>query len=316
MQRTFRIALSLIAAFVILLSCSSERNVAALAIDDSSESLADLPISEEYNGMGGVDTVFANSQLEGFFEQAKAIPDLYYELYTVQDGDIILDIANRFGVSQDAIITLNNLRSTRTMRVGQILKIPSIDGILYTAQNGDTPESIANQYRVSLEKIAIVNNMADNRIEVGARIFLPDARLDSETLLEINGEHFSNPIRASYYITSNYGWRNNPFSGNRTFHNGVDMACPTGTSVYATMAGDVIATGYSPTYGNYVKIRHHSGYESMYAHMSQILTSAGSYVTSKTCIGLVGNTGKSTGPHLHFTVLKNNSSTNPTLLWD
>ncbi len=277
---------------------------------------AETSEASEYSGMGGVDTAILSGQLDELLEKPEIIPELYYELYTVQSGDMVGEIAVRFGVSQDAIISLNKMRNTRSLQIGQILKIPTIDGILYTTREGDTPESIADQYRISLEKIAIVNNIADNRLEAGLQIFLPDARLDWVTLQEINGDLFKKPLRAGYWISSRYGWRDNPFSGKRTFHNGIDMACPTGTPIYAAMDGTVIAAGYSDTYGNYVTISHHSGYQTMYAHMSQILTSNGQYVTTNTRIGLVGSTGQSTGPHLHFTVFKNRSSTNPTLLWN
>ena len=143
---------------------------------------------------------------------------------------------------------------------------------------------------------------------------MPDAKLDKITLQEINGDLFKSPLRGGYWISSRYGWRNNPFSGKRTFHNGVDMACPTGTPIYAAMNGTVIAAGYNATYGNYVTLSHHSGYQTLYAHMSKILVSNGQQVSTSTRIGLVGSTGQSTGPHLHFTVFKNKSSTNP-MLW-
>ena len=292
---------------------------AALAVKvelDSSMSLAeDAADAPDYGGMGGVDTAILSGQLDELMEKPEIIPELYYELYTVQKGDMVGRIAERFGVSQDAIISVNKLRNTRSLQIGQILKIPTIDGILYTTREGDTPESIADQYRISLEKIAIVNNIPDNRLEAGLKIFLPDAKLDWLTLQEINGDLFRNPLRAGYWISSRYGWRDNPFSGKRTFHNGVDMACPTGTPIYAAMDGTVIAAGYSATYGNYVTLRHHSGYQTLYAHMSKILVSNGQHVTSNSRVGLVGSTGQSTGPHLHFTVFKNKSSTNPQLLW-
>lgn len=102
----------------------------------------------------------------------------------------------------------------------------------------------------------------------------------------------------------------------RTFHNGIDMATSRGSAVYAALDGKVTATGYDVTYGNYVIISHHSGYQSMYGHLQSILTTRGSYVTTSTRIGTVGNTGQSTGPHLHFTVYKNRSTMNPAALWN
>ena len=224
---------------------------------------------------------------------------LYYRAYSVKQGDMVGTIASECGVSQDAIISLNKLKNTRTLQIGQILKIPSIDGISYTVKKGDTPESIADKYKISLEKPASI-------------IFLPDAKLDWATLQEINGDLFKRPLHSSYYITSRYGWRDNPFlNGKRSFHNGMDMAAPKGTSVYAALNGQVIATGYSTVYGNYVMIRHHSGYQTLYGHLNTILTSKGSFVSASSKIGTVGNTGMSTGPHLHFTVYRNGATINP-----
>ena len=89
------------------------------------------------------------------------------------------------------------------------------------------------------------------------------------------------------------------------------MACPKGTPIYPSMDGVVTATGYNSTYGNYVIIQHHSGYKTLYGHMSKILCKKGNFVYTSTKIGLVGSTGMSTGPHLHFTVYKNGKSVNP-----
>lgn len=272
--------------------------------------------TETFNGMGGADNGLPSERPGAEAGETEKAPDLYYKLYTVQKGDIIGQIATSHGVTQDAIISLNKLKNTRNIQIGTILKIPSINGILYKTKKGDTPESIADQYRVSLEKIALVNNITDNVISPGSVIFLPDAKLDWVTLQEINGDLFRRPLHGGYYISSRYGWRDNPFSGSRTFHNGMDMATARGTPVYAALDGTVSATGYDVTYGNYIVISHHSGYQTLYGHLNTILTSPGKFVTTSTKIGLVGNTGQSTGPHLHFTIYKNHSTINPANLWN
>lgn len=268
--------------------------------------------AETLTGMGGADTRLPSEQPGS---PTRAVPNLYYTVYRVKKGDMVGKIAENHKVSQDALISLNRLRNTRTLKIGSLLKIPSIDGILYTVRSGDTPESIADKYRVSLEKIAVVNTIEDNTATEGAVLFLPDAKLDWITVQEINGDLFSKPLHNRYYISSRYGWRNNPFSGCRTFHNGIDMAASYGTPIYAALSGKVIRTGYDVTYGNYVLIAHHSAYQTMYAHLSSFSVSNGAYVTTKTKIGSVGNTGQSTGAHLHFTVYKNRSTINPATLW-
>ena len=242
---------------------------------------------------------------------------LYYRAYSVKQGDMVGTIAAAYQVSQDAIISLNKLKNTRTLQIGQILKIPSMDGISYTVKKGDTPQALADKYKISLEKLATVNALTDNAITPASIIFLPDAKLDWATLQEINGDLFKKPLHSTYYITSRYGWRDNPFlNGSRSFHNGMDMAAPKGTAVYAALNGQVTATGYSTVYGNYVIIRHHAGYQTLYGHMNTILTSKGSFVSPSSKIGTVGNTGMSTGPHLHFTVYKNGATINPAGLLD
>lgn len=270
----------------------------------------------EFTGMGGFDGGLPSERPDALQGVAEKLPELFYSVYTVKKGDIVGNIAKEHEVSQDAIISLNKLRNTRTLQIGQKLKIPSMNGILYTAKKGDTPETIADKYQVSLEKIALANNINDNIVSPGSVIFLPDAKLDWVTLQEINGDLFRKPLRGSYYISSRYGWRDNPFSGSRTFHNGIDLATSSGNSIYAALDGTVSSTGYDVTYGNYVIVSHHSGYQTMYGHMSAILTSKGKYVTTTTRIGTVGNTGQSTGPHVHFTVYKNRATINPSTLWN
>lgn len=277
---------------------------------------ADRNQIEADKGMGGGSTALPPELPDSQSESQKNV-SLYYRAYAVKQGDMVGTIASEYGVSQDAIISLNKLRNTRALQIGQILKIPSIDGISYTVKTGDTPENIADKYKISLEKLAQVNMFTDNMVEPASVIFLPDAKLDWATLQEINGDLFRKPLRGTYYITSRYGWRDNPFlNGTRSFHNGIDLAAPKGTPVYAALSGKVVSTGYSTVYGNYVIIRHHSGYQTLYGHLNTILTSKDSWVSISSKIGTVGSTGMSTGAHLHFTVYKNGATLNPAGLWN
>lgn len=267
-------------------------------------------------GMGGGDTRLPTFRPDKEISDIKVSP-LDYIVYSVKKGDMVGEIASRYGVSQDAIISVNKLRNTRTLQIGQLLKIPSMDGIVYTAKKGDTPEKLADTYKISLEKLALVNNISDNSVlKAGVVVFLPDAKLDWVTLQEINGDLFLSPIRGAYRVTSRYGWRRDPFTGKRSFHNGIDLATYQGAPIYAALSGTIVATGYSNVYGNYVIIRHHSGYQTLYGHMHTILTSKGRYVTPQTKIGTVGSTGRSTGPHVHFTVYKNGATINPVAVWN
>ena len=108
------------------------------------------------------------------------------------------------------------------------------------------------------------------------------------------------PLARSTAISSNYGWRIHPIYGNRRFHTGTDFTAPEGTPVVATKSGRVVLADYNSGYGLIVGLRHDNSNESRYAHLSQIHVRPGQWVEQGTVIGRVGNTGLSTGPHLHF----------------
>jgi len=247
-----------------------------------------------------------------------ALPDsdsiITYQTYRVKSGDMIGFIADAFDVTQDTIISVNNIKQSRLIQPGQYLKIPSMPGIIYTVKkNGETPATIAEKYKVNAEKTALANNVSlDTELKAGTSLFVPEAELDWATRQEINGDLFKKPLHARYWLSSNYGWRNSPFNaGSRTFHGGIDMAVSQGTPIYAALDGTVTAVGYNATYGNYVIITHHSGYKTLYGHMKSTACRKGNFVYTNTVIGYVGSTGMSTGPHLHFTVYKNGKTINP-----
>ncbi len=111
---------------------------------------------------------------------------------------------------------------------------------------------------------------------------------------------FSWPVTGT--ITSPFGWRSNPFGGAPEFHQGLDIAAPTGTTVTAAAAGTVIMAQWYGGYGNYILIDHGGGYSTGYGHLSAIYVSTGQAVQRGQAIGAVGSTGQSTGPHLHFEI--------------
>lgn len=112
-------------------------------------------------------------------------------------------------------------------------------------------------------------------------------------------------------LTSGFGKRRHPILGYTKMHRGVDFAAPTGTPIYAAGDGTVEVAGRNGGYGNYIRIRHNGTYKTAYAHLSRIKVKNGSHVRQGQIIGLVGSTGRSTGPHLHYEVLQNNKQTNP-----
>ncbi len=130
-------------------------------------------------------------------------------------------------------------------------------------------------------------------------------------------QQFASPVDLYWYnyISSYYGYRKNPNTGNEELHRGVDIAVPTGTKVYATHDGTVTTATYDSYYGNYVVIEK-DGYTTKYAHMDSLSVSAGQEVTKGTVIGTTGNTGSSTGSHLHIECLYNGEYYNPLFYFD
>jgi murein DD-endopeptidase MepM/ murein hydrolase activator NlpD len=119
-------------------------------------------------------------------------------------------------------------------------------------------------------------------------------------------------------ITSHLGWRKNPFGGGYEFHSGIDIDAPQGSKVLATADGVVVLAGWYGDYGKTVIIRHPSGYLTLYGHLSQIDVKEGQKVKAGDVVGRVGSTGRSTGPHLHYEVIRDNKPTDPSkfLAWE
>lgn len=110
------------------------------------------------------------------------------------------------------------------------------------------------------------------------------------------------PVEGAW-VSSPYGWRTHPTSQSKAFHRGIDLACAEGTPVRAAMAGSVEYTGYDGSSGNYLKLRHPDGVETVYCHMQYIFARAGEMVAAGQVVGTSGSTGNTTGPHLHFSLL-------------
>ena len=235
-----------------------------------------------------------------------------YQTYTVKSGDTISGIAKKFGLTNiSTLISVNDIGNVRQLGAGQKLKIPSVDGIIYTVKSGDSLNSIATANNVKLETLLDVNELTTETLTVGQQLFLPGVGLDQKTLQSRLGELFILPISAKFRWSSPYGWRADPFTGVQSFHTGTDMACPEGTPILAAMSGKISDVGNNRTYGNYIIINHGNGYQTVYAHMSKTIAQKGQWVSQGPKSGLVGSTGYSTGPHLHFMVYKNGNRIDP-----
>lgn len=229
--------------------------------------------------------------------------------YTVKKGDSVSKIAADYGISMDAIIASNGITNVRRLYEGQVIKVPNMDGIPYTVKKGDSLLKISSSMNIPLAAILDANDVQNENITPGTLLFIPGARMRTEDLKLALGELFIYPIRGR--LTSPFGWRNDPISGVRRYHAALDLAAPIGTPIKAAMDGRVTTVGFNGTYGKFIILSHSSGFQTMYAHLSVTSVTQGSPVSQGTKIGEVGNTGYSTGPHLHFAVFKNGRAIDP-----
>ena len=115
----------------------------------------------------------------------------------------------------------------------------------------------------------------------------------------------------SGWVTSGFAWRTSPFTGKREFHKGIDISAPRGTPIYAPARGNVTFSGRDGSYGLSIRLKHNSSLSTRFAHLHRIAIKSGQTVTRGELIGYVGNTGRSTGPHLHYEVRLNGVPVNP-----
>ncbi|MDO8425347.1 MAG: M23 family metallopeptidase [bacterium] len=238
-------------------------------------------------------------------------------LYTVELGDTTSTIAERFGLRTSTVLWTNNLSSSSFIRPGQTLKVLPADGVLHTVKRGDTLEKIAKTYEANAEEVLEFNRLVDaDDIEPGDALIVVGGKPKAATptprpakaiakavampLPEIPGKFFW-PSTATYRISQYFTWR----------HHGVDIAIAQGTPIYASDPGTVVSSGWLSGYGYQVTIEHGNGLKTRYAHSSKLLVAKGQQVDRGQQIALVGSTGRSTGPHIHYEVFANGARVNP-----
>jgi murein DD-endopeptidase MepM/ murein hydrolase activator NlpD len=247
-------------------------------------------------------------------EDGEAIPlDLMetftWNEYRVKKGDTLSEIAQTQKLSMGTLIASNGITNARRLREGEILRLPNMDGIPYTVKAGDSLSGISGSSSVPLRVILDVNNLETDVITPGMSLFLPGAKMPQEELRLALGESFIYPVRG--VLSSPYGWRVDPIAKVDRFHSAIDLAAPQGTPVKATMDGKVSRVATNSVYGKYIILTHQGGYQSLYAHLSVVSVKQDAWVSRDSKIGEVGSTGYSTGPHLHFSIFKNDRAINP-----
>lgn len=225
-------------------------------------------------------------------------------IYVVKKGDSIAAIAKMFGVSTNTIIWANNLTKGAALNEGETLVILPISGVRHIVKSGDTLSSIAKKYGGDVDEIIQFNSLGSaSDIKVGMEITVPDGVINDKapssggtriasSLPSVSG-FFMRPVVVARRSQGIHGY------------NGVDLAAPTGTQILAAAAGQVLISrsgGWNGGYGNYIVIKHSNGTQTLYAHNNANYVSVGQWVSQGEVIGAVGNTGKSTGSHVHFEV--------------
>lgn len=173
--------------------------------------------------------------------------------------------------------------------------------------NISTQEQAIDEYEAELaEQTELIAQIEAAIIEEQKRILE-----ENGVVLEYDGGAFVFPVASYTRVSSDYGWRIHPTLKVEKFHNGIDLAAPKGTAIYAAYDGVVAASAYSATMGNYVMINHGGGLYTIYMHASKLCVEKDEIVVRGEKIAEVGTTGRSTGNHLHFTVRKNGEYVSP-----
>ena len=226
--------------------------------------------------------------------------------HLVQKGETLSEIAQKYKVPLRLIIQANSIKSAHRIQTGKTLRIPGnalVKEILYQVKPGDTLIGIARLHNVEWKDLQILNGISSPRsLQIGTEIRIPH-----------DGSFgFRNPLRVPLVLTSKYGYRPHPVTRRYRFHEGIDLRAAVGTRVYASKAGRVIFAGRKGGYGKIVGIEHEGNFSTWYGHLSRIRVKVGQTVSQGKVIGLSGNTGISTGPHLHFEIRYKGRSEKPT----
>lgn len=244
-----------------------------------------------------------------------------FTLYTVRNRDNFWQIAQEHGVDIDTILGCNPYLKSIYAYLGQELVVSGRKGVVHYVRKGESLRAVARLYRIPLSRIRKANKIPWWR-PGGARkgdvLFIPDVRpvVMTEEMADFfhKREMFLSPIPGVY--TSGFGWRKHPIRHVRRFHKGLDISARAGTPVCASAEGTVLFAGWMGGYGKYIRIKHRDNYITGYGHLSRYFVKPGQKVHSGQIIGKTGNSGESTGPHLDFTVFKDNRPVDPALyLW-
>ncbi len=224
-------------------------------------------------------------------------PSIY--AYELREGEDFLRAQARLTLPQATLITLNRMESA-SVDPGAVLLVSNTPGLFVASSPQNELEDYLRESRREELEDGVRVNLTIEGVSTSF-IFLPGADFSSDERLVLLGLRFRNPVPHAE-LTSLFGPRVDPFTGRRAMHRGVDLSAPVGTPVYAARGGTVVDRGYDRVYGLYVVVSHDQGYQTYYGHLDTAVVELQDAVSSGMIIGTVGDSGLSTGPHLHFEI--------------
>jgi murein DD-endopeptidase MepM/ murein hydrolase activator NlpD len=243
--------------------------------------------------------------------------------YAVQAGETLSQISERFGLRVDTVLWANGLDSDKsTIREGQTLKIPPVDGVIHKVKKGETVYSVAKRYEANPQGVVDYpfNTFTDDEtfsLAVGQVLVIPDGIMPKVRPVEPRTALASvlTPDAGVVSAAGSFVWpaAGHISQGYRFYHKAIDIANRGGGPILAADSGRVVIAGWPSNegYGNRVLIDHGNGYSTLYAHLSRVSVTAGQSVNRGDKIGDMGSTGRSTGTHLHFEIRAGGALQNP-----
>ena len=247
----------------------------------------------------------------------RELPELKFYAYTVKKGDTFWSILAKSSLDIDTLVSVNGLSTARDISPGKKIYIPNMRGIVVVGDSeGKAIPRILSENKIRPEYVSHINRCDGFNKKY---LFIPCGKISSLERSLFIGTGFSYPVQTQAYRkgrrTSGFGMRRNPFNSHAVeFHAGVDVSCPRGSEVLAARDGTVIYSGFTEGYGNLVVLQHEFGYRSFYGHLTRSKVKPGDTVKRGAVIALSGNTGRTTGPHLHFEVRRGKTPVPPGIL--
>ncbi len=240
------------------------------------------------------------------------LPKLKFATYEIKDKDDIVSIAKKLFINPETLISVNRYKHISQVKAGTTMFIPNMRGVLHTVGKKTNVSEIAKLYDVSEVVLLYANELSNETLFQDEDIFIPNGTISDSDIEDFLGRVFIIPLANDPEITSPYGMRKDPFSGKNEMHYGIDYRASVGTPVYASQYGVVSEVSESTDgYGKLVVITHKDNYKTYYGHLNSIDVKEKQLVQTGQKIAETGNTGRSTGPHLHFEIRYKNIPQDP-----